>query len=257
MASIQDTTDGAGGGLTTTAPQLADPRLPGRRQQLEKMIRECAVDVDVYLELAAIHRAEQRPLDAKRVLKEALKLSKNDERVLWEYEEAVLARSMQQLREVTDLAARLNTPEVQRELTLSQNDWANRRLEVCRARLARDPSKHHLRLVIAEAMMDLEMYREACEALLPCFSIDNCIAPAKLIEGKCLFALGDLLGALAAYRAGALRRSIPAPAKYRVPSLAAACDIARQLGLPLSFERYADALEIAERDLIKEKPQVG
>jgi thioredoxin-like negative regulator of GroEL len=255
MASIQDTTNDAGDGLTANDPQLSNRRLPGRRQQLEKLIRECAVDVEVYLELAAIHRAEDRPLEAKRVLKDALQLSKNDERVLWAYEEAVLARSMQQLREVSDLAARLNTAEVQREVTLSKNDWANRRLEVCRARLARDPEKHHLRLVLAEAMMDLEMYHDACDALLPCLSIDNFIAPARLIQGKCLFALGDLLGALAAYRAGALRRSVTAPAKYRVPSLAAACDIAKQLGLPLSYERYVHALELAEHDLTKEKQQ--
>jgi len=233
--------------------QRAARALPGRRQQLEKLIREHAVDVDLYLELASLHRSEDRPLEAKRVLKEALQLTKNDERVLWQYEEAVLARSMQQLREVADLAARLNTPEVQRELVRSQSDWANRRLEVCRARLGRDPEKHAFRLIIAEALLDLEMYKEACDELVPCYEIDAFAAPARLIQGRCLAATGKLLDALAAYRAGAMRRSINAPAKYRVPSLTAACEIARQLGLQLSYQRYAHALEIAEQDLAKEK----
>jgi thioredoxin-like negative regulator of GroEL len=230
---------------------------PGRRQQLEQMIRDNTVEIELYLELAALHRAEDRPLEAKRVLKDALQLSKNDERVLWAYEEAVLARSMQQLREVTDLANRLNTPEVQRELSRSKTDWASRRMEVCRARLARDPNKHHLRLVLAEALLDLEMYKEACDELLPCYEIDATVAPARLIQGKCLYALGDLLGALAAYRGCALRRSVAAPAKYRVPALSAACDIAQQLGLPLSFQRYEHALEIAEQDFAKEKNNIG
>ena len=253
MASSADPTATAAESAATADQQRAARALPGRRQQLEQLIRENAVEIDLYLELAALHRAEDRPLEAKRVLKEALQLSKNDERVLWQYEEAVLARSMQQLREVSDLAARLNTPEVQRELTRSQTDWANRRLDVCRARLARDPEKHAFRLVIAEAFLDLEMYKEACDELVPCYEMDTFVAPARLIQGKCLAALGDLLGALAAFRAGALRRSVNAPAKFRVPSLAAACEIAKQLGLQLSYQRYAHALEIAEQELAKER----
>jgi hypothetical protein len=247
MATSADDSATAGG------QQRSARALPGRRQQLEQLIRENAVEIELYLELAALHRAEERPLEAKRVLKEALQLDKHDLRVLWQYEEAVLARSMQQLREVADLAARLNTPEVQRELERSQTDWANRRLDVCRARIARDPDKHAFRLVIAEALLDLELYKEACEELVPCYEIDTCAAPARLIQGKCLAAMGDLLGALAAFRAGALRRSVHAPAKYRVPSLAAACDIAKQLGLQLSYQRYAHALQIAEQEFADEK----
>lgn len=238
---------------TASGQERAARALPGRRQQLEQHIRENAVGIELYLELAALHRVEDRPLEAKRVLKEALQLDKHDVRVLWQYEEAVLARSMQQLREVADLAARLNTPEVQRELERSQTDWANRRLEVCRARIARDPDKHAFRLVIAEALLDLEMYKEACDELEPCYEIDSCTAPARLIQGKCLAAMDDLLGALAAFRAGALRRSVNAPAKYRVPSLAAACEIAKQLGLQLSYQRYAHSLQIAEQELAEEK----
>src|SRR5690606_5012503 len=126
-------------------------------------------EVDLYLELAAIHRAEDRPLEAKRVLHQAMQFT-DDPRVLWHYEEAVLARSLQQLREVAQLAARLNTPEVQRELERAQTDWANRRLEVCRARLSREPDKHQYRLVMAEAYADLGLHVQSCEVLQPCFA---------------------------------------------------------------------------------------
>src|SRR5690606_2509603 len=83
----------------------AERGAPGRRQQLEQRLREHAVEIDLYLELAAIHRAENRPLEAKRVLHQALQLNEHDARVVWQYEEAILARSMQQLREVADLAS--------------------------------------------------------------------------------------------------------------------------------------------------------
>jgi hypothetical protein len=222
---------------------------PGRRQQLEQRIRDHAVEIDLYLELAALHRAEDRPLEAKRVLQQAMQIDKDDLRVVWQYEEAVLARSLQQLREVSDLASRLNTPEMRRELERSENDWANRRLEVCRARLAREPEKHHFRLVMAEAMMDLGMHEEVGEYLLPCFDSDEHAPAARLIQGKCLMAMDDDLGALAAFRAAGLRRSIQAPAKIRIAAMRAASEIAQRLGLTLSLQRYAHALEIAEQEL--------
>lgn len=223
-----------------------------RRQELEQLVREHALDIDLYLELAALHRAEDRPLEARRLLQQALQLNKDDPRVLWEFEEATLARSLQQYREVSDLAARLKTPEVDRELKRSQTDWANRRLEVCRARLARDPSKHSLRLVVAEALYDLGMLKEACEELQACLEIDALAASANLIRGKCLLELSDDLGALSAFRAVALRRAVPAPAKLRATALRLAVDTAARHNLTLSVERYRHALENAEHDLAKE-----
>src|SRR5690606_11224575 len=67
-------------------PTPPDRARPDRRQQLEQRIRERTVEVDLYLELAAIHRAEDRPLEAKRVLHQALQFNE-DARVLWHYEE--------------------------------------------------------------------------------------------------------------------------------------------------------------------------
>jgi tetratricopeptide (TPR) repeat protein len=222
-----------------------------RRQDLERLIREYALDIDLYLELAAIHRAEDRPLEARRLLQQALQLSKNDPRVLWEFEEATLARSLQQFREVSDLAARLHTAEVERELKRSQTDWANRRLEVCRARLDRDPSKLHLRLVVAEALYDLGMFKEAIEELQPCLDVDTLSCAAHLIRGKCLLDDGDDLQALAAFRAVAMRRSMVASAKIRSTAMRSALDIANRYNLTLSAERYRHAMEAAESELSK------
>lgn len=256
FAADSDGLLGGGDGEQTTLPpprpasdSPQDPTRPDRRQQLEQRIRERTIEVDLYLELAAIHRAEDRPLEAKRVLHQALQLNEEDPRVLWHYEEAVLARSLQQLREVSQLAARLNTPEVQRELERARTDWANRRLDVCRARLARDPEKHHYRLVMAEAFADLGMHEQACESLTPCFASDAHAPAARLLQGNCLSALADDLGALAAYRAAALRRTVQVPPKIRVAAMRAASEIAQRLGLTLSQQRYQHALEIAEAEL--------
>jgi tetratricopeptide (TPR) repeat protein len=224
-----------------------------RRQELEKLLRDHPLDVELFLELAALHRAEDRPLEARRVLQQALQLNKEDQRVLWEFEEATLARSLQQFREVSELANRLNTPEVDRELKRAEADWANRRLEVCRARLTRDPSKHALRLVVAEALYDLGMYKEACETLEPCLEVDSLSPSANLIRGKCLLDLGQDLDALACFRAVAMRRAVHAPAKLRANAMRLALEIAQRHNIALSVERYSHALELAEQDVQKEK----
>jgi len=222
-----------------------------RRQQLEQKLREHALDIDLYLELAAIHRSEDRPLEARRLLQQALQLSKDDPRVLWEFEEATLARSLQQFREVSDLASRLNTSEVDREVKRSQTDWANRRLDVCRARLARDPSKHPLRLVVAEALFDLELYGEAIEELQPCFEMDSLSASANMILGKSLVCQGDEIAALSAFRAVGLRRTVTTPPRLRLAAMRQALEIAQRHHLKLSVERYQHAVEIAEAELAK------
>lgn len=227
----------------------AERSRPERRQQLEQRLRDQAVEIDLYLELAAIYRAEGRPLEAKRVLQQALQLAPQDERVLWQHEEAILARAIQQLGEVSELATRLKTPEVERELARAQTDWANRRLEVCRARVARQPDKHQFRLLIGEALYDLGDYEQACAEIAVCFDFDAHAPAARLLQGRCLMALADDLGALAAFRAAALRRSVPAPARLRVAAMRAATEVAERLGLRLSHQRYLQALRTAEQEL--------
>ena len=124
---------------------------PERRQELEHHLKSSPTDHDAYLELAAIYRSEIRPLEAKRVLSQAHDLFPDDTTILWELEEATLARSLQQFREFSDLAKRLETAEADREVQRSARDWAHRRIEVCEARLTRDPTLLHLHLVRAEA----------------------------------------------------------------------------------------------------------
>lgn len=234
-------------------PQATPP--PGsqlRRQSLEKQIREHAVEVDLYLELATIYRDEGRPLDAKRVLAEALQLRKGDPEILWQYEEAILARARQQLAEIKELATRLQTGEVQRELRRAETDWANRRLDVYRARLDRDPEKLSYRLVIAEALYDLELYTEALQEVEPCCQVDSISPTAFLLRGRCFERLDKPLDALSAYRAAALRRAVVAPLRVRQAALSAACELAHQLGLPISLQRYTHSLEVVEQELAAE-----
>lgn len=236
----------------TSSGGVDNPKVKtNRRQDLERLVREHALDIELYLELAAIHRAEDHPLEARRLLQQALQLAKDDPRVLWEFEEATLARSLQQFREVSDLASRLHTAEVDREVKRSQTDWANRRLEVCRARMARDPSKQHLLLVVAEAMYDLGMFKEAIEELQPCLQVDTLTCAAQLIRGKCLLDSGDDLQALSAFRAVAMRRSMVATPKIRSTAMRHALEIANRYHLTLSAERYRHAMEAADSELVK------
>jgi tetratricopeptide (TPR) repeat protein len=144
-----------------------------RRQELEVHLRSSPTDLDAFLELGAIYRAEDRPTEAKRILDQAKKIFPDDLKVLWEYEEALLARSLQQMREVVDLDQRLNTKETERELQRSKTDWAQRRIDVCKARLKRDPSLIHLRVVLAEALFDAELYEKSLNAVKPLLTSDE------------------------------------------------------------------------------------
>ena len=235
-----------------TPPQADDdgaaaaaPPLVQRRQQLEHFIRDCPADTDVYLELAAIYRQQDRPVEAMRVLKKGLEVQPDEPRLLWECEEASLARSLRQLREVAELDRRLATPEVQRELERSQTDWACRRIEVCRARLTRHPDQPQLRVVLAEALRDIGQFEEAIREAEAAAQHEPVAPQALLIQGQCLQAIGRLLPALAAYRAAALRRSVPAPQRVRRIAMRSAMDVAERLGLNLSAARYRRAWESA------------
>lgn len=230
----------------TSAPATA-PSLE-RRQELERYLRDRPADVDAYLELAAIYREAGRSVEATRVLKQALESEPGEPRVLWQLEETSLARALQQLHDVRQVAQRLHTPEAERELERAQTDWACRRAEVCRARLARDPSQDHLRVVLAEALRDLGRNEEAIEALGPALQVDREAPLAYLILGHCLQANGQDLEALAAWRAAALRRAVPAPTRIRVPALQAAVDVAERLGLSGTLPLYHQALRQAQAD---------
>ncbi len=220
-----------------------------RRQELEHHLKGSPTDLDSYMELGRIYRAEGRPADARRVFQQALQIFPDESQLLWEHEEAILARSLQQLREVTDIARRLDTAESDRELKRCQNDWACRRMDVCRARLQRDPSLHHLRVVLAEAMYDAGLHEGAMEELQPVLEHDEFSPTAYLIQGKCLLEMRKDVEAMASLRGAALRRSVVAPPRVRVAALRLLCETAERLGVTLTLAQYRQHLHKAEQDL--------
>lgn len=244
--------------LADETPNNGEPKVELKRQQeLEHHLKDSPTDLDAFLELGRIYRAENRPLDAKRVFQQALKIFPDEQELLWEHEEAVLARSLQQLREVTELSKRLDTPESQRELQRSQDDWAARRIDVCLARLNRDPSQPNLRVALAEAMLDGGMYEGAIEELQPVLEHEELSPTAHLIRGRCLLAMRKDVEAMVSLRAASLRRSIVAPPRIRVAALRLLCETAERLGVTLTLVNYRKQLQQAEQDLAKQNHSEG
>lgn len=225
-----------------------------RRQELEHHIKSNPTDLNAFVELAKIYRSEQKPIEAKRVLNQAVQIFPNDSQLTWELEEATLARSLQQLREVSDLASRLDTAETDRELKRCQQDWARQRIEVCRARLTREPQHSHLRLALGEAFYDAGMYEGSTEELEPLLEDDEHSPAAHLIRGKCMLAMKQELEAMVELRACALRRSVVAPVRTRIIALRLLCETADRLGLSLTGNKYRQHLVAAESELAKLTP---
>lgn len=232
-----------------TAPEVPPKIQLERRQELEQHLRASPTDLDGYMELAAIYRAENRPIESRRILQQAMQIFPEESKLLWEFEEATLARSLQQLREVTDLARRLDTLETERELKRSQNDWACRRMDVCRARLKRDPSLVHLRVVLAEAMLEAELYEPAIDEANCVLDNDELSPQAHLIVGRCKLALGLDVEAMASLRAASMRRAVVAPLKTRILALRLLCDTAERLGVEMTLQNYRQHLAAAEKEL--------
>lgn len=209
-----------------------------RRQELEHKLKSNPTDLDGFLELASIYRSEQRPLEAKRLLQQAAKVFPDDQNITFQLEEAILARSLQQYREVADLASRLRTPEADRELERSRSDWAMRRIEVCQARLSRDPSQIALRMAMAEAKFDAEMFEEAFADAGRLLEVDEFSPQAHFLRARCLLALGQDVPAMKELRAVALRRAVVAPEPLRHASLKLLCDLADKLSLEATGQQY-------------------
>ncbi len=220
-----------------------------RRQELERRLKSNPTDSDGFLELAAIYRSEERPLEAKRLLEQAKKIFPDNETIVWEYEEALLARSLQLYREVHDLNTRLDTSETARELKRSEQDWCGRRIEVCKARLARHPKMKHLNIVIAEALLDTDEAERAIVFVDQILDVDELSPQGYLIKGKALLALGKDADAMAALRACGIRRAVSAPPKIKVHALRLLCETAERLGVKLTLERYQHLLQNVEKQL--------
>ena len=225
---------------------------PLRRQSLERTLRNNPTNLDAFNELAAIYRAENRPVEARKVLKQALDVFPDNVDLLFQYEEAILARSLQQLREVADLAKRLDTRETERELDRATRDWALRRIEVCRARLQRDDSSSAMHVQLGEAHFDAEQYDEAMEVLQRVTDRDDVSPMAHLLIGRCQSALGKELDAMASWRRAALRRGVVAPPAVRMAALKHLIDSATRLGLTETLTRYQSALSETQTTAVSE-----
>ncbi|MEM8666594.1 MAG: tetratricopeptide repeat protein [Planctomycetota bacterium] len=242
------------GGVMSAENQQAPPRVHReRRQELEHHLRQSPTDQEAYLELAHIYRAENKPAEARRILQQAVEIFPDDGSIRWELEEAVLARSLQQLREVSELAGRLDTVETEHELERSKADWAARRIEVCRARLERMPSRRNLRVSLAEALFDASEYNDSITELDKVLDDDEWSPSAYLLRGRCLIELGKDVEAMKALRAAALRRAVVGPLPVRINALRLLCHAAERLGLLLTLEKYQQHLAHCEQELAKSR----
>ncbi|OUT59408.1 hypothetical protein SV7mr_38520 [Stieleria bergensis] len=213
-----------------------------RRQRLERKLSTNPTDLEGFLELAAIYRSEARPLEAKRLLETAQGVFPDNAEVLWELEEAILARSLQQLREVTEVVSRIRSPEALHELQRSQSDWAQRRIEVCQARIKRNPLLHEFRFVMAEAHLDAEQYDQVLETTEPLLKVDSYFPQAKFLRGRCRLAMGDDLAAMRELRAVAFGRQTPAPKALRLATVKLLFETAERLELSASLTHYRELL---------------
>ncbi|MEM9643570.1 MAG: hypothetical protein AAF989_01140 [Planctomycetota bacterium] len=219
------------------------------RQSLERRVRANPNDPDVFLELAQIYRDEHRPNEAKRVLKQAIQIFPNDPNILWQFEEAVLARSLQQFREANDLASRVNSVEADETLESSQKDWTEQRIKICKTLLQRDASKHHLRVVLAEALIDADQFEAAIEELQPILDGEAFAPQAYLLLGRAEIYLGRQLDAMRSLRMSCMRREVPAPLKIKLASLRLLCETSESMGVTASSKHYRAALQAAESEL--------
>lgn len=219
--------------------------VPNRRQSLERRLKDARTDREAYFDLATIYRGEGRPMQAAKILKLGCEVFPDDLSLLWEYEEAQLARSIQQLTEVRQMAAKAKNTAFDQDLDRCSTDWANCRVKVCRARIQRDPTLHGFRLVLGEALYDLERPAEAISALEPLLDNDQHSSAAAYWIGKCLLVLGRDIESMRWFRTASLRRSVAAPAKVRVASLRMLIDLADRHGVTATHELYQSTLAAA------------
>lgn len=234
-------------------PEGTEPSVPAvnieRRQELERMVRNMPAALEPYLELAAIYHRLERFYDAQRVLEKARTHHAENTELLWQLEETQLARALQRLGEVRRLVQSTRAPQARDELERCQVEWAVRRAEVCRARLARDADRPNLWVKLGEAERDLGHLDAALEACARVLDHPEHGAAAALVTAQCHALRGNDLEALAAYRAAGMRRSRTAAPAVRLAAMRGAAALAARRGLVASGLRYAAAWhELAPED---------
>ncbi len=224
---------------SSSSPTHASEKISRQRQQeLEQYIRQTPADGNAYVELARIYRAQERHYDAIRVLEKAVQHLPDDESLRWDLEESQLARALQRLDAAKQIALQSPSSDHDETLERCRVDWAVRRAEVCRARLARTPGDAKLQVILAEALRDLGQYDEAIRETQGVLTSIEHSPTAFLVRGHCYLAMGRPLDALSAWRGAALRRAVPAQTGIRIQALKSASNVALQYGLYASAERY-------------------
>ncbi len=213
-----------------------------RFQELEQCIRNFPADPAPYEELARIYFDQERWRDARRVLDLGVTHNPNYEPMLVLREESMLQSATQELENAKKQLRRNRSEENEQHRLRCETDLANLRLSVCEARLARHPEQLDLLIPCAIALRQLGRMDEAVERLRKAQGEPSLRSRASLQLGMCLQQIGDVTGALGAYRKAALYRS-PAPSpdlKKRALELAA--ELAEQQGMIHSAMQYTQLL---------------
>ncbi|MEM1224261.1 MAG: hypothetical protein AAGJ40_01120 [Planctomycetota bacterium] len=214
-----------------------------RRQALEQKLKSCPTDRDSFLELAELYRKDGLPLHASRVLKDAHEVFPDDDEVLWQWEEAQLERSVQQLVVMRQMAEETKSIALDHDLERCHVDWANCRLRICRARLKRQPERDYLRLVLGEALYDLEQYDDALDELQLLTESDTHGPAALLLMGRCHLVSSRDLHAMQCLRAASIRRAVVGAPKVRQAALRLLVDLADRHGMTATLEIYRQTLD--------------
>jgi len=209
-----------------------------RYQELEQHLRNAPADVEAYLELTRIYCDQGRPFDAKRVLDKAMEHLSDDPRIVYEWEEMQVARSRQLLENAEEVLKQEKSQANRENRDRCAIDLANTRIQVCSARMARDPSQNELVLPLAASLRQLGRQQEAIEVLRKAKDIPELRARVCLQLGMALMQIEMPLEALAAFRQAALYRAPPPPEKIKDKALELAAEVAEKYGFLASAQRY-------------------
>ncbi len=209
-----------------------------RYQELEQHLRNAPADVEAYLELTRIYSDQGRPFDAKRVLDKAMEHLSDDPRIVYEWEEMQVARSRQLLENAEEVLKQEKSQTNRENRERCAIDLANTRIQVCSARMARDPSQNELVLPLAASLRQLGRQQEAIEVLRKAKDIPELRARVCLQLGMALMQIEMPLEALAAFRQAALYRAPPSPEKIKDKALELAAEVAEKYGFLASAQRY-------------------
>lgn len=219
-----------------------------RFQELEQHLRNAPADAEAYIELSEIYIQQGRIVDAKRVLDRGIENLPDDNNIRFHWEEAQLARSRQLLDAAEKVLAETKSPEAAEHKERCLIDLANLRVNVCQARLTRDPTQVDLLLPMASSLRQLGRHDEGVAALQKAVVIPELRARAALQLGMAMQQMGKPLEALAAYRRAALFRAPQPPTNVRDRALELAAELAEQYGLIESARRYVSLRLITRPD---------